>query len=339
MKIIIEANIPYIKGILEPIAKVEYLHADKIDKDAVHDADILLVRTRTQCDKTLLEGSRCCFIGTATIGTDHIDTKYCVEHHIDFFNAPGCNAPAVAQYVISSIGHWMDRRGLAMNTISNITLGVVGVGHVGSIVARWAKDIGFKVLLNDPPRQRQSGSNEFVSLDTIKNEADIITFHTPLTNDGIDKTYHLCDSDFINSLNRCSLIINSARGSIVDNNALVEALKIQKLKDAVIDCWEDEPQISHNLLDIAFIATPHIAGYSTEGKMRATSMILQSLKEYFNLNIDVPTVSTSACGSENVTMQKVMESYNPLEDTNRLKSYPQKFEDIRNNYILRHEVE
>lgn len=338
MKIIIEANIPYIKGILEPIAKVEYLHADKIDKDAVHDADALLVRTRTQCDKTLLEGSQCCFIGTATIGTDHIDTQYCIEHHIDFFNAPGCNAPAVAQYVISSIGHWMDSRSMAIDAIPNITLGVIGVGHVGSIVARWAKDIGFKVLLNDPPRQRQSGSNEFVSLDTIKNEADIITFHTPLTNDGIDKTYHLCDSDFINSLNHCSLIINSARGSIVDNHALVEALKIQKLKDAVIDCWEDEPKINQNLLDTAFIATPHIAGYSTEGKMRATSMILQSLKEYFNLNIDVPTIATSACGSKNITIQKVMDSYNPLEDTNSLKSYPQKFEDMRNNYILRHEV-
>lgn len=339
MKIIVEANIPYIKGILEPVATVEYLSADCIDKCAVHDVDALLVRTRTQCNDRLLAGSCCRFIGTATIGTDHIDKDYCKQNGISVHSAPGCNAPAVAQYVISSIGYWLStQQNDGSKKIQDITLGVVGVGNVGSIVARWAKSIGFKVLLNDPPRRRVSNCDEFVSLERIQNEADIITFHTPLTTSGVDKTYHLCDSDFINSLRCCQLIINSARGGIVDNGAMVDALKCGIIKDAIIDCWENEPCINRELLDGAFIATPHIAGYSAEGKMRATSMILQSLKDYFKLEIDVPVIATSALGASFITMQSIMKSYNPLDDTRELKAHIENFENLRNTYDLRHEV-
>lgn len=338
MKIIIEKNIPYIEGRLEAYATVQYLPNDEITTQTVADVDALIVRTRTRCNSGLLAGSRCQFIGTATIGTDHIDLPYCREHGIRVHNAPGCNAPAVAQYVISGIGHWMAHKDITVS--SALTLGIVGVGHVGSIIARWAKEIGFRVLLNDPPRQLAEGSREYVGLERIAEEADIITFHTPMVKTGDFPTYHLADSRFLCSLRRCRLLINSARGAVVDNQALLRAMNdSQGNLDAIIDCWEHEPQISDELLKRAFIATPHIAGYSAEGKTRATAMVLEALAKDFHFDIEIPSVETPLRGAVNVTMRKVMESYNPHADTQSLRENPEMFERLRNTYNLRHEVE
>lgn len=336
MRIVVEKNIPYIEGILEKYADVEYLPYQDITADAVKDADILLVRTRNICDAKLLDGSRCRFIGTATIGTDHIDMDYCQAHGITVKNAPGCNAPAVAQYVMSSIGHWLKKEYI-FNT-AGITLGVVGVGHVGSIVARWARELGFKVLLNDPPLRRATGSAELLPLSKLMNDADIITFHTPLTAQGLDATYHLASRPFINGLQNCRLLVNSARGPVVDNAALVEFMDSSSLKDVVIDCWENEPEINGELLKKAFVATPHIAGYSAEGKKRATAMILEALAEHFGWELEIPVTEAPLNGAENVTLDRIMESYNPLEDTQALKSAPDSFEALRNTYHLRPEV-
>jgi erythronate-4-phosphate dehydrogenase len=337
MKIIIENHIPFIKGLLEPMAEVSYLAADEITAEAARDADILLVRTRTKCNENLLAGSKCKFIGTATIGTDHIDLNYCSKHGITVRNAPGCNAPAVAQYVISSIGNWMKLHGLTDCTA--LTVGVVGVGHVGSIVARWAKEIGFKVMLNDPPRQKAEGNDGFSSLTEIAKQADIITFHTPLTKDGEYRTWHMCDKNFMTSLQHCGLLINCARGGITDTDALLSALKADASLDTAIDCWENEPRINSNLLERSFIATPHIAGYSAEGKMRATSMMIEEINRNFGWNITPQKVLTPLKGANNVTLRRVMKSYNPLDDTSRLKASPDSFEQQRNGYSLRHEVE
>jgi erythronate-4-phosphate dehydrogenase len=337
MKVIIENHIPFIKGLLEPMAEVSYLAADEITAEAVRDADILLVRTRTKCDENLLAGSKCKFIGTATIGTDHIDLDYCTKHGITVRNAPGCNAPAVAQYVISSIGNWMKRHELT--DCRELTIGVVGVGHVGSIVARWAKEIGFKVMLNDPPRQKAEGNEGFSSLTEIAKQADIITFHTPLTKDGEYRTWHICDTNFMTSLQHCGLLINCARGGITDTDALLSALKADASLDTAIDCWENEPNINRNLLERSFIATPHIAGYSAEGKMRATAMMIEEINRHFDWNITPPKVLTLLKGANNVTLRRVMDSYNPLDDTSMLKASPDSFEQQRNGYSLRHEVE
>lgn len=336
MRIIVEKNIPYIEGLLEKYADVAYLPYNEITPEVVKDADVLLVRTRNICNAELLDGSKCKFIGTATIGTDHIDLEYCRNHGITVKNAPGCNAPAVAQYVLSSIGHWMKKEYI-FNT-GGLTLGVVGVGHVGSIVARWAKQLGFKVLLNDPPLRRAMASADFVPLSKLMSSADIITFHTPLVASGIDATHHLASGPFINGLQNCNLLINSARGSIVDNAALAEFLETSSLKDVVIDCWEGEPELNKDLLEKAFIATPHIAGYSAEGKMRATAMILEALAEHFGWDIEIPQVEALKEGAAEVTLEGIMASYNPLDDTKALKLAPEAFESLRNNYNFRAEV-
>lgn len=336
MKIVIEKNIPYINGVLEKYAEVTYLPYSKITCDTIKDADALLVRTRNKCNADLLEGSCCRFIGTATIGIDHIDMDYCDKRGITVVNAPGCNAPAVAQYVLSSIGYWMKKEYI-FNT-SGLTLGVVGVGHVGAIVARWAKQMGFKVLLCDPPLRRETGSADYLPLSKLMNDADIITFHTPLTHTGIDATYHLAGRPFIMALQNCRLLINCARGEIVDNVALVESMNESSISDVVIDCWENEPHLNSELLEKAFIATPHIAGYSEEGKKRATAMMLEALAAHFGWEIEIPQVDAPFSGAEDVTLETIMASYNPLVDTEALKSAPCSFESLRNTYHLRSEL-
>ncbi len=338
MKIIIESNIPFIKGVLEPFAQVEYLTNDKITADSICDADALIIRTRTICNAQLLEGSRCQFIGTATIGTDHIDLPYCRNHGIAVHNAAGCNAPAVAQYLFSTIAQWMQRE---ERTANELTLGIVGVGNVGKIVARWAKELGFKLLLNDPPRESNESKpiDNITSLEQLVAESDIITFHTPLTNTGTDATYHLCDMNMVNSFKKSPLVVNCARGGITDTIALLDGLSSGKISACAIDCWEGEPAINSTLLEKTMIATPHIAGYSIEGKMRGTELILKALKEHFDLKeLEINEVTKPITGATTVTLEQITQSYNPQIDTATLKANPSQFESIRNNYCYRHEV-
>ncbi len=328
MKIIIEKNIPFIHGLLEPYAEVEYLTPEDFTPEAVKDADALVVRTRTRCDASLLEGSRVKFIATATIGTDHIDLPWCEKAGITVANAPGCNAPAVAQYVLSSVLHLSNR------PISQYTIGIVGVGHVGSIVEQWARRMDMTVLLNDPPRQEAEGGDNWSTLEEIAKKADIITFHTPLD----DSTRHLVDEKFIGSLRRVPIIINAARGGVVDEKVLLYALEKGEVSAAVIDCWENEPYISKDLLRKTEIATPHIAGYSYEGKVRATRMALDALSSFFGLPYIAMEQDVSSGACKSVTAKAISASYNPLEDTAALKKAPNDFEALRNHYKLRYEV-
>ncbi|MGN0214124.1 MAG: 4-phosphoerythronate dehydrogenase [Muribaculaceae bacterium] len=339
MKVLVESHIPYIKGLIEPYAEVQYLEPEQFTAQSVSQADALIIRTRTRCNNTLLDGSRCQFIGTATIGTDHIDLAYCRNRGITVCNAPGCNAPAVAQYVLSTVARHISATGEALP--QKLTLGVVGVGHVGSIVARFAKECGFRVLLCDPPRALNEGPQQFVSLQQIAAEANIITFHTPLTTNGEHPTHHICNEQFLNQLKHCSLLINSARGPVFDTEALVRHLRINPRLQVAIDCWEGEPNINAELLQRAFVATPHIAGYSAEGKTRGTAMVIDQLNAHFGWHIQPKAVDpkTPTAGAANVTLQRIAESYNPLVDTQRLRTAPSDFEAQRNHYDLRHEVE
>lgn len=343
-KIIIEANVPFLKGVFEPYSDaVEYLPASAITPEKIHDADALIVRTRTKCNAELLDGSECQFIGTATIGTDHIDFDYCKSHGIEVASAPGCNAPAVEQYVMSVIGNWIADKAA---TPRHLTVGVIGVGHVGELVAKSAENMGFKVLRCDPPRSRnEENTDNFVSLDNVLAESDIITVHTPLNRDGEDATYHLINSEFIRKAKHCKLLINAARGEIADNNALIKA---PANMDLVIDCWEREPDINKSLLERAYIATPHIAGYSMEGKLRGSLMMIAAVAQHFGLDIDLKNLPQfksliTPCGTIDMgrytlrDMKKVMDSYNPGVDTEALKLHPEQFESLRNNYNLRHE--
>ena len=335
IRLVIENKIPFIKGLLDDICDVKYLDPEDITADAMRHADALITRTRTRCDQSLLQYSPCRFIATATIGTDHIDLDYCRNNGITVANAPGCNAPAVAQYTLASIANWLDINNRPVDTV---TIGIVGVGNVGSIVNRWAQQLGMKVMLCDPPRADKEGDNTFVTLDEIARHCDIITFHTPHTTSGTYATHHMCDSRFLNLTQHCPLIINCARGPIVDTQALVTALEAGIVADTVIDCWEGEPNISIQLLDRALIATPHIAGYSREGKIRATEMVLSAFAQHFNLP-EVHTAETVAPGAaETVTLDSITASYNPLNDTAALKAAPHTFESLRNNYNYRNEV-
>ena len=315
MRLIVDSHIPHIQGLIEPRADVLYLEPQEIMRDAVRDADALIVRTRTRCDAALLDGSRVRFIGSATIGTDHIDLDYCASRGITVRNAPGCNAPAVAQWVFCAIHAWMQARGIAAP--DGLTLGIVGVGHIGSIVARWGRALGFTVLLNDPPRENRDGSFDeiFSPLEELQRCCDIITFHTPLTRDGQWPTWHLCDQRFLDSLTRCRLILDAARGPIADNAAL-----LGWHGDMGLDCWENEPNISRELLEKAIVATPHIAGYSAEGKQRGTAMMLTALNECYGWDIPVPEIASPATGAAQVTLDSIADSYDILADTARLKT-------------------
>ena len=372
MKFIIDDKIPYIKGVLEPHAEVVYLPGDSISKQDVRDADGLIVRTRTSCDAALLKGSRIRFIATATIGYDHIDTAFCESAGIAWTNAAGCNAQSVAQYVASAVVALSVKYKFDLKTK---TIGIVGVGNVGKLVAKLCETLGMKALLNDPPREEREGKNNFVSLQQIKEEADIITFHTPLTkevnypipfwrkfvcacanpnhigtsyklapNQGNYPTYHLADDFFFSDLKKKPIIINSARGEIIETSALKNALAKGKLSGTVIDCWENEPEIDLKLLEKINIATPHIAGYSADGKANATSMSVQAVSQFFHLGLnDWKVDSLPAPENPVIYMEKedvtkaVLHSYNILRDDAELRKNPALFEELRGNYPLRRE--
>ena len=352
MRIVVDSHIPNIRGCIEPRAEVLYLEPGDITRDAVSDADALIVRTRTRCDAALLDGSRVRFIGSATIGTDHIDLDYCSAHDITVRNAPGCNAPAVAQWVFCAIRAWMQARDIS--TTEGLTLGIVGVGHIGSIVARWGRQLGFTVLLNDPPRENaenmcmaektekterteRTGTAPdlaFLPLEELQRRCDIITFHTPLTRGGQWPTWHLCDQAFLDGLERCRLLIDAARGPIADNAAL-----LGWHGDIALDCWENEPSISRELLEKAIVATPHIAGYSAEGKQRGTAMMLEALNEFYGWDIPVPEIAAPATGAHDVTLVGIAASYDIMADTAALKADATAFESLRNTYHHRPEYQ
>lgn len=335
MRVVVDSHIPHIQGLIEPRAQILYLEPGDITREAVKEADALIVRTRTRCDADLLDGSRVRFIGSATIGTDHIDLEYCASHGITMRNAPGCNAPAVAQWVFCAIDAWMRQRGVT--SPEGLTLGIVGVGHIGSIVARWARQLGFAVLLNDPPREENGDvplDVTFSPLPHLQRHCDIITFHTPITRDGQWPTWHLCDQAFLDGLDHCRLILDAARGSIADNEAL-----LGWHGDVGLDCWENEPNISPALLDKAIVATPHIAGYSREGKQRGTAMMLAALNDFYGWDIPVPTIASPATGAAQVTLDGIAASYDIMADTAALKAAPQTFETLRNHYCHRPEYQ
>lgn len=332
LKILIESHIPFMPAFPAGVAEVTVLPPEEITPATVKDKDILVVRTRTRCDRALLSGSSVKMVCTATIGTDHFDIPYLEEAGIAWANAPGCNAPAVAQYVFSSIVRLINR------PIEQYTIGIVGAGHVGRIVENWARALDMRVMVCDPPRARKEGDAGFSTLQEIAKEADIITFHTPLTREGEDATFHLASRRFFETVGRAPIIINAARGAVVDTAALVEALDAGVVSAAVIDCWEGEPQISTELLERAVIATPHIAGYSKEGKIRATGMVLDAIADRFHLPAMKPDAPEIRKVPASVKVTEFESSYDPDADTVILKSAPEDFEKLRNGYTLREEV-
>lgn len=337
MKVIIDDKIPYISEAMKQLPfEAIFVPSPAINSPLLEEADALIIRTRTRCDKNLLQGSKVKFIATATIGFDHIDTTYCQQAGISWTNAPGCNSGSVAQYLHSSLLLLEKEKGLCLR---KATLGIVGVGNVGKKVARVAQELGMKVLLNDPPREATEANPSFHPLGAIAESCDVITFHVPLNREGPYKTFHLADETFFSSLKRKPYLINTSRGEVVKTEALLHALKKGMISDAIIDVWEKEPHINLSLLNKVYIGTPHIAGYSADGKANATRMALDALCHHFHIEgsytIEPPQPQLTLSPHENPFLQ----IYNPLDDSKRLKQAPEKFEWLRGNYPLRRERE
>ena len=340
MKIIIDNKILYIKEAVQEIAdEVIYAPGKDFTPELVRDADALIVRTRTHCNRELLEGSQVKFIATATIGFDHIDTDYCEQAGIKWTNAPGCNSASVAQYIQSSLLVWQSIRN---RKLDELTIGIIGVGNVGDKVAKVAQDFGMRVLLNDLPREEKEGNESFTSLNRIAEECDIITFHVPLYKEGKYKTFHLADETFFRSLKRKPLIINTSRGEVIETDALLNALNSQVITDAIIDVWEHEPEVNRELLEKVIIGTPHIAGYSADGKANATRMSLDAICNFFQIDgdyeIKAPAPAFPVIHAKSHE-EAILQMYNPVEDSSRLKSQPELFETLRGDYPLRREKE
>ncbi len=346
MKIVTDDKILYIKGLLDNYATVVYKNGSSINKEDVADADALLVRTRTKCDKQLLENSKVKFVATATIGKDHLDTQWLEENGIEWTNAPGCNSGSVMQYVASVFAHLI----LSGTNPKNTTVGIVGVGMVGKKIEKLAKTLGFKVLLNDPPRERAEKSNKFTCFETVISNSDILTFHTPLIKDGEDKTFHLLNLENIKKLKKGVVVINSSRGEVTCSKALLYGLKTNIISKLVLDVWENEPQLNLELLDKVWFGTPHIAGYSADGKANGSSMVVQALSKKFNLplnnwqpeNVPLPentTISKLPKDEETIisVAKAILETYDVENDSYMLKKNPNKFEEQRGNYPIRRE--
>lgn len=312
IKIVADKNIPFLRGIFEDVADIEYLAAPDIDKFAIQDADALIIRTRTKCDENLLQGSSVKYIATATIGYDHIDTEYCKANKIEWSNAPGCNANSVVNYINAVLK-------FTESFPTQKTIGIVGVGNVGSRIAKLAESLGFKVLQNDPPRQIAEKSSLFVPLSEIQNKADIITFHVPLNN----STYHIVDDDFLSNCKRNPLIINAARGEVCNTETLLKCDN-----KIVLDCWEKEPTINLDLLKKVIIGTPHIAGYSIDGKANGTRIAATNICQFFGIK---KTIIINLPPKDNLP-------YNVKEESDKLKHQPDKFEYFRNNYPTRRDI-
>lgn len=338
MKMIIDNKIPFIKGAIEKIAdEVVYAPGSGFSPELVRDADALIVRTRTHCNRELLEGSRVKFIATATIGFDHIDTEYCRTAGISWTNAPGCNSASVAQYIQSSLLLLQSTRGRQLH---EMTIGIVGIGNVGSKVAKVAQRLGMRILQNDLPRTEQEGNGAFTSLERIAKESDVITFHVPLYKEGKYKTFHLADRAFFEMLERKPVIMNTSRGEVVETDALLHALESGIVSEAVIDVWEKEPDISLALLDKVMIGTPHIAGYSADGKANATRMSLDALCRYFGVEADyqiIPPQPEATDLSAPTMAEAQLKIYDPRRDSDALKLHPECFEILRGDYPLRRE--
>jgi erythronate-4-phosphate dehydrogenase len=344
ISILADSNIPFLRGLLEPVAKVSYLPAGKITRESVANHDALLIRTRTRCDESLLKGTAVRFIGTATIGTDHIDNRWCKRAGIRVANAPGCNSGAVMQYITAALLHITKLNGYPEGK----TLGVVGAGNVGKKVIKAASALGMNVLVNDPPREENEGSEGFVSLQRLASESDIISFHTPLTSEGAFPTRHLADRNFFSSAKKEAVIINSSRGGVINEEALKDAIRRKTVAGAIIDTWEGEPGADIELVDLCDIATPHIAGYSLEGKRNAAMMIIKELTGFFNIDnnlINSPEplpadqeISLPAYREINAALGAVIKAtYNIGEDSNQFRRTPALFEQIRNSYPARRE--
>jgi erythronate-4-phosphate dehydrogenase len=351
MKLVVDENIPQGKEAFGTFGNVVFSAGREITNNLLKDADALIVRSITQVNEELLKKTPVKFVGTATIGTDHIDKNYLEKSGICFADAAGCNAFSVAEYVICAINQYLTT---TKKSFSEMTIGVVGCGNVGSKVVEFSKALGMNVLINDPPLERISSEKKFCSFDDTLS-ADIITFHVPLNKTGIDKTVHLLNETNIGKIKSRAMLINSSRGPVVKNDSLLKRLKEKDDLFSVLDVWEGEPALNEELLDIVNIGTPHIAGYSYEGKMNGTAIIYNKLCDFLKKEknwkpVYPPIEKTNFLFNTQNNFEEEFNKltsgiYNILFDNKNLKDSlsvekelrPKYFDDLRKKYYIRRE--
>ncbi len=341
LKIVADKAIPFLEGVFDPYADMTYLPGDKIGPEDVRDADVLMVRTRTKCNADLLEGSKVKFIATATIGTDHIDFPYCDSKGIVVRNAPGCNAGGVMEYVFSALYGLASRKSISLQ---GDTIGIIVVGHVGSLIERMGRALGFKILKCDPPRAEAEGSFGFCDLEYLLQNSQIVTLHVPLD----ETTRGMANSEFFSLMQPGAFFINAARGEVVCDDALKAA--IPKLGPVIIDTWNHEPDIDLDLMDKVAIATPHIAGYSYQGKQNGTAAAVRAVAHYFGITelyeffpkTDLPeneAVKLDLKGLNQGEIASVLQYNYPIfTDDFMLRLNPENFDKLRSEYNYRREV-
>lgn len=342
MKILIDQFVPWAAETLAPYAEAVSVDGRILTPDDVADADALIVRTRTKCNAALLDGAHNLkFVGTATIGYDHIDQPYLASRGVTFTSAAGCNARGVLQWVSAVLAHLSEVHGW---TPKSKTLGVVGVGHVGSLVAEYGRRWGFRVLCSDPPRERAEGlgrAEGFVPLAQLLCEADIVTLHTPLLREGENPTFHLADESFLSQMRDGATLINASRGEVADSNALLAHSGRLTL---CLDVWEGEPDnLNLQLLEVAEVATPHIAGYSLQGKANASAIVLRALAQRLGIEALCEWYPEGIAPSQprEVSWEQMcarIDDYcHIMAESARMKANPHDLENRRNTYPLREE--
>ena len=341
IRIVADSNIPFLQGVFEPYADVVYVDGQGISRDVVRDADALIIRTRTRCNADLLGDSRISMIATATIGTDHIDSDFCASRGIEVHNAQGCNAGGVMQYVFSALYGTASRKSIKLD---HPVMGIIGVGNVGQKVEHMAGYLGFDVLRCDPPRAAKEGPDGFCSLEHLLRNSNIVTIHTPLD----ASTFRMADEQFFGMMKPGTFFINSARGEIVDEQALIDA--IPKLGPVIIDTWNHEPDINIGLMDMVDIATPHIAGYSFQGKLNGTASSVQAVARHFGIEelydfypeydeAEHAPVHLDLKGRNQGEITSVFQYNYPIfTDDFMLRMAPHDFEKLRSGYKYRREV-
>ena len=341
MKIVADRNIPFLEGVFEPYAEVVYLDGMEIDHDDVVDADALIIRTRTRCDAALLDGTSVKVIATATIGMDHIDLDYCSGRGIQVHNAQGCNSGGVMQYVFSALYGVAARKAIKLD---DAVFGVIGVGNVGKKIVALARYLGFRVLECDPPRALAEGPEEFCSLEYLLANSDVVSLHVPLD----EGTRGMADEDFFTLMHPGSIFINASRGEVVDETALKMALP--KFGAVVLDTWNNEPDVDKDLIEKVDVATPHIAGYSYQGKQNGTASAVRAVAGYFGISqledwfpyTDSPEhepVRLDLSGKKQGEIAAVFQYNYPIfTDDFRFRMDPDNFEKMRSSYKYRREI-
>lgn len=354
MRFLVDRNIPLVRSAFQSLGDVEEVETSAITPQAVRACDVLVVRSETRVGRSLLEGSRVRFVATATIGTDHIDTDYLKNGKIAFASAPGCNSNAVKEYVVAALLHCSSVLGWR---VKGKSLGVVGVGNVGSKVAAAAEALGMRVLLNDPPLARAGRGEGFVALKDLLN-ADAITLHVPLTRSGEDATFHHFDAGTFSAVKEGVLFINTSRGGVADTPALARAIATKQLSHTILDVWENEPSIDVALLKECTIGTPHIAGYSLDGRVNAVRIVREAVCRHFEIDSSwdpaLPSppkteleVDARPGHEEDVLHRIVRQCYNIASDDERLRhaaglpaeAVGEYFAHLRRDYRIRREFQ